>query len=300
MTGSVDVLVRKRLAPLFALLLIAGVMATGPLASPARANHPANSCIDLSPESATTQVGSSQTITATLRTLEGGRCTGAPINPTNSLRIAFELTGPNDSDGNTPENSDFNCTISKQETSCQVSYTPTKEGTDTIVGWIDHDKDQALDADEPKDTVTRTATAGPPNGPTCPGFENDPRNQIVGTPGNDTLYGTGGADIICGLRGDDTIYGRAGKDLILGGRGSDILKGGRDNDRLRGGGGNDVLFGGPGGDRLFGGVGDDYLTGGRGNDVLRGGDGSDHMDGAAGTDRCVGGPGRDFRRHCER
>ena len=169
----------------------------------------------------------------------------------------------------------------------------------------------------------------------CPGFEGDPRNHVVGTPGNDVLVGTAGADIICGLGGNDILRGRGGNDVLLGGAGADSLNGGSGADRLRGGRGNDVLRGGGGRDRLFGqggrdlllggaradflsgGSGADRLGGGRGNDVLRGGGGrdrlfgqggndflrgglgNDHLDGGSGFDRCRGGPGTDTFVRCE-
>jgi hemolysin type calcium-binding protein len=91
----------------------------------------------------------------------------------------------------------------------------------------------------------------------CPGFAGDPRHDVVGTPGPDTLFGTAGRDIICGLGGNDTLVGRGGRDLLLGGRGADAERGGNGNDRLFGQGGNDHLNGGPGFDRAFGGPGAD-------------------------------------------
>ena len=100
----------------------------------------------------------------------------------------------------------------------------------------------------------------------CRGFEGDPRNQVVGTSGDDVLAGTSGRDIICGLRGNDVLRGLGRRDILLGGRGADVLRGGR---------GNDDLFGGRGPDRLLGGRGDDLLNGGRGNDSCRGGPGRD-------------------------
>lgn len=106
----------------------------------------------------------------------------------------------------------------------------------------------------------------------CPGFAGDPRNDVVGTPGADTLIGTGGNDVICGLGGRDTLVGKAGNDLLLGGRGADVLGGGDGRDLLKGQGGNDRLFGNAGRDRL---------------------------DGGAGFDRGFGGPGRDTFVRCE-
>jgi hypothetical protein len=160
----------------------------------------------------------------------------------------------------------------------------------------------------------------------CPGFEGDPRNQVVGTSGADTLTGTRGRDIICGLGGNDTLIGLGRKDVLIGGGGADVLRGGAGPDVLRGGRGNDRLFGGVGNDRLFGngrkdlllgGGGADVLRGGVGLDVLRGGNGNDrlfggvgndrlfgnlgddHLDGGAGFDRAFGGPGLDTFVRCE-
>jgi hypothetical protein len=91
----------------------------------------------------------------------------------------------------------------------------------------------------------------------CRGFAGDPRNDVRGTAGPDTLVGTRGRDIICGFGGADVLLGRGGRDLLVGG------------------GGNDALFGGRGNDRLFGGRGRDHLDGGRGIDFCRGGPGRD-------------------------
>jgi hypothetical protein len=110
-------------------------------------------------------------------------------------------------------------------------------------------------------------------GPACPGYESDPRNQVVGTPGADTLAGSGRADVICGLGGNDDLTGLGGRDLVVGG---------------------------PGADTLSGGVGDDRLSGGTGPDTLSGGGGADRLDGGPGTDLCRGGAGSDTAHHCER
>ena len=133
----------------------------------------------------------------------------------------------------------------------------------------------------------------------CPGFAGDPRNDVRGTAGPDTLVGTSGRDIICGLGGNDVLIGRGGNDLLIGGGGADVLRGGPGADTLRGGAGGDVLRGGSGPDRLSGGRGNDDLFGGRGNDLLLGGPGRDHLDGGRGTDTCRGGPGRDTSVRCE-
>ena len=96
--------------------------------------------------------------------------------------------------------------------------------------------------------------------PECAGYAGDPRNQVVGTSGPDTLVGTPGRDIICGLAGNDTLSGLAANDVLLGGRGGDTVSGGRNADLLRGGPGNDRLNGGSGIDRCIGGPGADTLV----------------------------------------
>jgi Ca2+-binding RTX toxin-like protein len=115
----------------------------------------------------------------------------------------------------------------------------------------------------------------------CPGHKGDPRDDVIGTSGPDTLTGTGGANIICGLGGNDVLIGLGGNDLLLGGGGADTLRGGR---------GADVLSGSFGPDRLFGHRGNDRLFGGPANDLL---------DGGPGFDRGVGGPGSDSFVRCE-
>ena len=127
----------------------------------------------------------------------------------------------------------------------------------------------------------------------CPGFEGDPRNDVVGTSGNDVLTGTAGPDIICGLGGNDILDGLGGNDLLIGGAGADRLLGRAGTDTLRGSGGPDVLNGGIGNDRLYGGAHTDRLYGGPGNDRLLGGGGRDLLVGGGGRDRLVGGAGND-------
>ena len=287
-------------------LLIAAVFFAAlavPFGGVAVANHPANSCLDVEPETAEGAVGDTYTITATLRTLVNGACTGAELQPTTDITVNAEITGPNDTDnGNTPNTPDLTCTITAKKTNCTVKYDAGTAGTDTILGYLDHDQDDTLDSGEPTDEVTRTTTQTgpppPPAGPTCPGFETDQRNQIVGTDNSEVLQGTAGDDIICALGGDDVVYGLGGNDLILGGLGHDVLKGGDGNDVLKGGGGSDALYGEAGDDILRGGAGNDYLSGGPGKDVLRGGAGRDFLDGGPDADRCRGGAGRDAQRSC--
>jgi Ca2+-binding RTX toxin-like protein len=123
----------------------------------------------------------------------------------------------------------------------------------------------------------------------CPGFEGDPRNQIVGTGAGETLVGTSGPDIICGKGGSDLLKGIGGNDLILGGGGADEMLGGDGADTAKGGGGGDEIRGGNGGDDLFGQKGNDDLFGQKGADLLNGG---------PGNDSCSGGPGNDTLKKC--
>jgi Ca2+-binding RTX toxin-like protein len=131
----------------------------------------------------------------------------------------------------------------------------------------------------------------------CPGFAGDPRNDVVGTTGNDTLAGTQGADIICALGGNDSISGLGGNDLIIAGSGNDTVNAGAGNDTVKAGGGRDRVNGKGGRDRLNGAGGNDRLNGSAGNDRLRGGGGRDRLDGGGGTDTCAGG---EIVRRCER
>jgi RTX calcium-binding nonapeptide repeat (4 copies) len=124
----------------------------------------------------------------------------------------------------------------------------------------------------------------------CPGFAGDPRNDVRGTAGPETLVGTARADIMCAFGGNDLVIGRAGNDLILSGAGAD---------GVRAGSGRDVVRGARGGDALRGGLGADRLAGARGSDLLVGGRGNDFMNGGPGIDTCRGGPGTDTSVRCE-
>jgi hypothetical protein len=188
------------------------------------------------------------------------------------------------------------------------TFTNNAEATNTITGCIDDDPaNNACDVGELTATATKTWEEQD-----CPGFEADPRNQVVGTDGADDLSGTSGADIICGLDGNDILRGMGGNDLLLGGAGADEaiggggadeargaggadeLNGGDGGDLLLGQGGNDVHLGGAGADRARGGAGADTARGGIGNDDLRGGDGGDDLFGQKGRDSLFGQAGNDL------
>jgi hypothetical protein len=154
-----------------------------------------------------------------------------------------------------------------------VTLTAQPNSDSTFAGWsggsgdcVGTAPDCTVTMDQPRDAV---AIFEPIEPPTCPGFENDPRNQVVGTSAVELLEGTSGADIICGLGEEDKIRSMGGNDLIMGGGAADKLVGGGGNDIVKGGGGNDWMVGGGGKDRLNGGRNKDIAEGGLGRDVCR-------------------------------
>jgi Ca2+-binding RTX toxin-like protein len=228
--------------------------------------------IDLAPATDTNPVNTNHVVTATVEDQFGDPFAGADVH--------FGVTGAGVP---TPAAGDD---VTDAGGLATFSFTNATVGTNTITACIDADAGSDCDVPETSDTATKTWTE-----PKCPGFEADPRNQVVGTSGANVLVGTPGRDIICGLGGNDVLRGLGGNDLLLGGGGADTALGGGGNDTARGGSGRDELRGGAGTDRLFGEGGNDALFGQRGNDLLNGG---------PGRDRCSGGPGRDTLRNCER
>ena len=230
--------------------------------------------LDLAPPVDTNPEDTPHTVTATVEDSDG--------DPVVGVTVEFVVTGDNATTGDDVTDGNGEATF---------TYTGANDGVDTITAFADSDGDGNNDVAEPEDTATKTWTIVVIE-PTCPGFEDDPRNQVVGTSGDDDLSGTAGADIICGLGGTDTLNGRRGNDLLLGGGGRDLLRGGRGSDTLRGGAGADRLLGHAGADLLVGGNAADILRGGDGPDELRGGLGHDSLFGGRGNDRLFGGPGR--------
>jgi Ca2+-binding RTX toxin-like protein len=253
--------------------------------------------LELTPATDTNAEDTSHTVTA--------HVTDAAGNPVAGVTVRFSVTGANTASGSGTTDANGDATF---------TYTGANPGNDTISAFADTDGDGTQDPGEPGDTATKTWTVVEPE---CPGYEGDPRNDVIGTAGPDVLVGTGGADIICAFGGNDTLRGLGGNDLLLAGAGADLglggagadelrgargrddLRGGRNADTLLGGRNADVLRGGRGPDELRGNRGADRLFGNRGNDDLFGGRGNDHLNGGFGTDRCFGGPGIDTFRRCE-
>ena len=219
--------------------------------------------LDLTPATATNDTGTQHSLTAHVEDQDG--------NPLGGATVEFSVAGVNPTTGSDATNASGDAVF---------GYTGSNAGGDTITAFADTNENGTREGAEPQGTATKTWNPAPV-APKCPGFESDPRNQIVGTAAGETLTGTPGADIICAKGGNDTLIGLGGKDLLLGGAGSDVA---------RSGDGRDVLRGGAGGDRLRGGDANDRLFGNRGNDQLNGGAGFDHGS---------GGPGHDTFVNCE-
>lgn len=149
---------------LIGITIVMSLAALLPVA-PAFATH--NTCeLDLTPETATSTLGTTHTITASLRpagtdpnATSTASCTtreGGPVD------VLFEVSSNDASAAYSPTSidrqstvlqPDLGCTIPTNANSCTVSYTrTTATGTDTIVGWV-------ADEDTVEDTVTKTWTA---------------------------------------------------------------------------------------------------------------------------------------------
>ena len=113
----------------------------------------------------------------------------------------------------------------------------------------------------PNGTAYYRGTSADPNRYVVTLMEN-----VIGSPGNDTITGDGA---------ENYIDGGAGNDFLSGGDGEDTLEGGADSDVLFGGDGDDFLSGSYMNDLLYAGNGDDTLTGGYQNDLMQGDAGYD-------------------------
>jgi uncharacterized repeat protein (TIGR01451 family) len=118
-------------------------------------------------------------------------------------------------------------------TSVDILVRPTAQGTLANTATV---TSLTPDPNTANNTATTTTTVTG-----CPGFETDPRVQVVGTAGADTLIGTSGDDILCGLGGNDNLRGLGGNDLLLGGDNKDTMFGGAGNDTFDGGAGVDTV-----------------------------------------------------------
>ena len=111
-------------------------------------------CVDVTPEEAERTIGQQHTLTARLREASGTACTTSPTTNTSTrpFVVQFDVFGANDS-GTAPE---LRCSIGTGDDACTVQYSGSVTGNDTITGWLDNDRDETLDDDEPRDTVQVT------------------------------------------------------------------------------------------------------------------------------------------------
>jgi len=126
------------------------------LPSAAQANHGSRT-LEVTPETARIEVGSTQLLTATL---------SAPADvATGTINIDFENeAGVNDTDGVTLETPDLTCSIAAGEQSCSVSYEGSTAGSDNWRAWIDHDgQSSTVEADltEARDEARKAGDGGP-------------------------------------------------------------------------------------------------------------------------------------------
>jgi hypothetical protein len=114
--------------------------------------------LTLKPPTATNQVGSSHTVTATL------------VNPSGSSggqTILFKVTGANSASGSKTTDSGGEASF---------TYSGTNAGNDNITACFDANKNHACDSAEAKATAKKTWTGKPPpsGGPVWEGFHTDP------------------------------------------------------------------------------------------------------------------------------
>ncbi len=102
----------------------------------------------LTPASATNPVGTNHTVTAAV--LRDG-------TPVSGQRVRFRVTGggnPSPTSGSAVTDNDGEATF---------TFTNTLAATNTIEAWIDFDNDGVRDADEPRDTATKTWVVSTPS-----------------------------------------------------------------------------------------------------------------------------------------
>lgn len=246
----------------------------------ALAGHVAGHTLNVEPETGVTEINMAHTLTASISGLDGAA----------SERVDFEFLGPNDLDGDTPTTPDQTCTVTPSGDdptvgSCEISYSGSSTGTDSILAWIDDDDDDStVDADQtegPDESTTPGGTAEVDDtdvvqktwqdSPECnDGQDNDGDgdtdfpDDLGCTSSNDNSEADPSLPTCPGFASDtrNQVVGGSGSNNLTGTHGRDIICGLGGSDTIRGLGGNDLLLGGSG---------RDWLSGGRDNDRMRGG-----------------------------
>jgi Ca2+-binding RTX toxin-like protein len=153
-----------------------------------------------------------------------------------------------------------------------------QDGDDTIDGGLGPDN---MNGQRGKDTVTYAVR--PASQPVFVKMEDDP--ESFSNP--DGALGGGEGDNVEA----ENVIGTPGNDTIIGFREGVIIQESSAANTFKGGAGNDTLIGLAGADKLLGEAGNDKLSGGPQKDKLIGG---------AGRDRCSGGKSKDTAKKCER
>jgi Ca2+-binding RTX toxin-like protein len=130
-----------------------------------------------------------------------------------------------------------------------------QRGVDTVT-YANRPASQAVLVDM---TVKGSEELSPPDG-SSGGSEGDEvgAENVIGTPGNDTIIGFGDDFTIHDDSAANTFTGGAGNDTLIGQIGADHLLGEAGNDRLLGGAQKDTLLGGSGRDTCSGGSSKDH------------------------------------------
>jgi hypothetical protein len=127
--------------------------------------------LTLAPAAATNTLGTSHTITATVRDAAG--------RPVPSIVVRFTVTGAHSVSGSCTTGSNGQCTF---------AYTGTVAGTDVISAYADSDNDNVRDVGEPIGTAAKVWTAPTPG---CPPNGGDDDRDNDGLEDNDEgVFGT--------------------------------------------------------------------------------------------------------------
>ncbi|MGH3860492.1 hypothetical protein, partial [Actinokineospora sp.] len=145
-----------------------------PFAGVAVANHGTRT-LQITPETDDNAIGTPHTLTATL--------SAAADATSGTIELDFEITGPNDPDaGDSPTSPDKTCTVAVAADSCTVTHSSPVVGTNTIRGWIDHDKNNATlvgEADLAEGADAGNLPEEPSDGPNTPGDQTEPDTTDV-------------------------------------------------------------------------------------------------------------------------
>lgn len=254
------------------------------------------------------------TLTYTIAVTNNGPVTATGVTLTDNLPSGVSFQSVSTSQGSCSGTATITCDLGNLPNGAKVTVTivvtvTAQSGSVTNSAAVEGHPTDSNPGNNRADVTSTLITAspsptstGPPPTEKCPGFENDPRPQIVGTENGEKLVGTADSEIICGLGGNDLLKGLGGDDLLIG-NGSIVVRrpdihaaASTDNDSLRGSKGNDVLFGNGGNDRMRGGAGDDKLFGQGGKDKMGATFGIDYLVGGRGRDNLRGGPDADSLR----